>query len=164
MRIKKDTARGESIYDADLREFLFDQGIDYPFSQPRSGSGEADVIANLESFDPLVCEVKLFDATRYGKSYLARGVQQAAAYARDYGKTSAQLVVINLSTKHIDFPSDLDQSYWPPRIQVGGITVFLVQVRAQPLPSASRRGAAEVVTITADELVRSSEDDSSSAS
>jgi len=27
-----DTAHGETIYDTDLRQFLFEQGIDYPFS------------------------------------------------------------------------------------------------------------------------------------
>jgi hypothetical protein len=148
------TARGESVYDSDLRQFLFEQGIDYPFSQPRSASGESDVVANLDGDDPLVCEVKLYDGDRYGKSYLAKGVQQATAYARDYGKTSAYLVVVNLSPKHLQFHSDSEAKEWPPRIEVGGVTVFIVHVRALPQASASKRGTAEVVTLMKDDLLR----------
>lgn len=151
------TTRGESIYDTDLRQFLFEQGIDYPFSQPRSASGESDVVANLDGDDPLVCEVKLYDGTRYGKPYVAKGVQQAASYGRDYGKTSAYLVVVNLSAKHLQFHSDAEAMEWPPRIDVGGVIVFVVQVRALPQTSASKRGTAEVVTFTKDDLLRTEE-------
>jgi hypothetical protein len=153
-RFSADTARGESIYDTDLRAFLFDQGVDYPFSQPRSASGESDVVANLEGDDPLVCEVKLFDGARYSKAYIAQGVQQALTYAHDYGKVSAYLVIFNVSDKVVSLPSDGLQGEWPPRIEAGVSTVFLVQVRALPQASASARGAAQVVTITKDELLR----------
>lgn len=147
------TSRGEDVYDRDLREFLFDQGIDYPFSQPRSASGQADVVANLETDEPLVCELKLFDAGNYGKRYLAQGVQQAVAYARDYGKSEAYLVIVNLSEKHLSLPND-EPSEWPPRIDVAGITVFLVSVRGRPQESASKRGTAEVVEVSKDDLVK----------
>jgi hypothetical protein len=155
---EENPSRGESIYDTDLRQFLFEQGIDYPFSQPRSASGESDVVAGLDGDDPLVCEVKLYDAARYGKSYIAKGVQQATAYARDYGKTSAYLVVVNLSAKHLQLPTDGEAKEWPPRIDVGGVTVFIVQVRALPQPSASQRGTAEVLMLTKDDLLRSGTD------
>ena len=149
-----DSTRGETIYDTDLRRFLFDQGIDYPFSKPRSPSGESDVVANIEGDDPLICEVKLYDAKSYGKAYLAKGVQQAVAYARDFGKTSAYLVVVNLSAKHLRLPTDDLPKEWPPRIDVGGVIVFIVQVRGLPQPSASTRGTAQVIVVTKDDLLR----------
>ena len=149
-----DTRHGEDVYDRDLRRFLFDQGIDYPFSQPRSASGLSDVVANVESDDPLVCEVKLYDAESYSKSYLAKGVQQATNYARDYGKSLAYLLIVNLSSKMLELPSDASPKEWPPRIDVGGVTVFLVHVRGLPQASASRRGPADVVTVTKDDLLR----------
>jgi hypothetical protein len=152
-----DTAHGEAIYDGDLRRFLFEQGIDYPFSQPRSPSGESDVVAGLEEDDPLVCEVKLYDAASYTQAYLARGVQQATNYAHDYGKTSAYLVIFNLSRKLLKLPSDGGSSEWPARLDVGDVTVFLVQVRALPQPPASTRGAAEVVTVAKEDLLRAEE-------
>jgi hypothetical protein len=151
---ESDTTHGESIYDTDLRRFLFDQGIDYPFSQPRSVSGEPDVLANIESDDPLVCEVKLYDGDSYGRAYLARGVQQAVSYAGDYGKSSAYLVIFNLSEKLLHLPSDTSPKEWPPRIDVGGVIVFLVAVRARPYGPASTRGAADVVTVSKEDLIR----------
>lgn len=150
-----DTAHGEQIYDTDLRKFLFEQGIDYPFSQPKSASGQSDVVANVETGDPLVCEVKLYDGSSYNKSYLAKGTQQATSYAHDYGKTTAYLVIFNLSAKMLHLPTDGEPKQWPPRIDVGGVTVFLIQVRALPQASASTRGAADVVTMTKDDLLQS---------
>lgn len=90
---EQDTGHGEAIYDADLRRFLFEQGIDYPYSQPASPSGQADIVADLETDDPLTCEVKLFDGESYGPAYLAKGLHQAVRYAEDYGKTDAYLVI-----------------------------------------------------------------------
>lgn len=153
-----DTAHGEQIYDTDLRKFLFEQGIDYPFSQPKSVSGQSDVVANVETGDPLVCEVKLYDGASYNKSYLAKGVQQATSYAHDYGKTTAYLVIFNLPAKMLHLPSDGEHNQWPPRIDVGGVTVFLVQLRALPQTSASTRGAANVVTVTKDDLLRTDDE------
>ncbi len=39
----------EDILEHDLRLFLFDNGIDYPFSTPKSTSGRADIAGNLGS-------------------------------------------------------------------------------------------------------------------
>lgn len=159
-----DTRHGEDVYDRDLRQFLFEQGVDYPFSQPRSASGLSDVIVDLESDDPLVCEVKLYDGASYSKAYLAKGVQQAVSYACDYGKTVTYLVIINLSPKMLQLPSDSGPKEWPPRIEVGGVTVFLVHVRGLPQGSASTRGAADVVTITRDDLLRRTDDPGAASS
>jgi len=60
-----------------LRRFLFEQGIDYPFSQPRSASGQSDVVAMVDEDDPLICEVKLYNGRNSSKRYVAKGVQQA---------------------------------------------------------------------------------------
>ena len=156
-----DTADGEQIYYTDLRKFLFEQGIDYPFSQPKSASGQSDVAANVETADPLVCEVKLYDGASCNKSYLAKGVQQATSYTHDCGKTTAYLVFFNLSAKMLHLPSGGEHKQWPPRIDVGGITVFLVHVRAMPETSVSTRGGAIIVTVTKDVLLRT--DDESAA-
>lgn len=62
----RDSGQGEKVFERDLQQYLFDQGVDYPFSQPRAAEGRADLVADLETDDPLVCEVKLFDGERYG--------------------------------------------------------------------------------------------------
>jgi len=148
-----DTAHGEAIYDSDLRRFLFEQGVDYPYSQPLGPSGRVDIIAEADTDDPLTCEVKLFDSGSYGPAYLAKGVNQARRYAEDYGKTECYLVVFNLVDRPLDFPSDDESKDWPPRLHVGDVTVFLIVVQARPLPAASGGGRLEPITISRGQLV-----------
>ncbi|MEU9242841.1 hypothetical protein [Streptomyces sp. NPDC048385] len=160
-KYKADTKHGEDIYDTHLRKFLFDQGIDYPFSQPKSASGQVDVVAGLDGDDPLVCEVKLYDPARsgYGVPYAAKGFRQALDYAHDYGKSVAHLVTFNLGDHGLQMPTDETSKPWPPRLHVEGVTVYLVVVNAKPLPSASNRGKASPRVVTRDELVNPREDE-----
>jgi hypothetical protein len=148
------TRQGEDVYDRYLRKFLFDQGVDYPFSQPASASGRADVVGDIDGDDPLVCEVKLYDGDQYGIPYISKGLNQAVEYAHDYGKTVAHLVIINLSEHSLQLPSDEDPKLWPPRLHVSGVTVYLVVVRALPLPSASKRGRSTPKIVKREDLVR----------
>lgn len=154
---ESNTSRGEAVFDKDLRQFLFEQGIDYPFSQPRSASGEADVVADVADDDPLVCEVKLFDGDSYGKSYIAKGFRQSIQYSHDYNKTSAYLVIVNVSDKQLELPTDGEPKEWPPRIEAEGVTVFLVRVRARPQVSASRRPKSPRVEISREDLIGDTE-------
>lgn len=145
---ESDTTRGEAVYDTDLRRFLFEQGVDFPFSQPEGPSGKADVVAQVDDDHPLALEVKLYDGDRYSVSYLAKGVGQALRYAEDYDRTDAYLVVFNLATHKLDFPTDDPEAGWPPRLEVAGVTLFLVEVQAVPLPSASRSGKSKTKKVT----------------
>jgi len=145
----------EEVYDRYVRQFLFDQGVDYPFSQPRSASGEADIVSGLETDDPLVSEVKLYDGDSYGVAYLAQGFNQAVQYAQDYGKTSAYLLIMNLSDQNLHMPSDEDVQIWPPRLHNAGVTVYMLVVRAKPLSSASQRGKQTTKQVSRDDLIRS---------
>jgi hypothetical protein len=149
---EKDTRAGEAGYDEHLRRFLFSQGVDNPLTQSRGPSGETDVLGNLDSDDPLVCEVKLFDARDKGKREVAGGLNQAVQYAHDYGKAVAYLVVVNLSGRDLQIPSDGEPGVWPPRIEIAGVTVHIVTVRALPVPTASKQGKAKPVVFTRADL------------
>jgi hypothetical protein len=155
---KADTKRGEDGYDRRVREFLFAEGIDYPFSQPVSSAGKADVIADLDGDDPLICEIKLYDGAAYGPAYIRQGVVQAVRYAHDYGKSNAHLVVFNLSDERLQLPSDEAPDVRPRRLQIEGVTVFIVVVQAKPLPSASKDRQREVRTVQREQLVPTVED------
>lgn len=150
---ESDKQRGEAQYDRDLRRFLLEQGIDYPYSQPASASGLADIVSGLEDEDPLVCEVKLYDGDQYRVPYLAKGLNQAVQYAHDYGQTTAYLVIFNLSEDLLQLPTDDAGNSWPPRLDVAGVTVYLVAIRARPLPSASKQGKARPLVVERDALV-----------
>ncbi len=144
----------EAVYDRYIRQFLFDQGVDFPFSQPHSASGEADIVSGLETGDPLVAEIKLYDGDGYGIPYLAKGLNQAVQYAQDYGKTSAYLLVINLSEHNLHLPTDEDPQMWPPRLHTTGVTVYMVIIRAKPLSSASRLGKQTTKRVSKDDLIK----------
>ena len=153
-RYEADTKHGEAVYDRYVRKFLFDEGIDYPFSQPASASGSADVVSGMDGDDPLVCEIKLYGTGSYGVPYVAKGFHQAVSYAQDYGKTVAHLVVFNLGDEGLQLPSDEGTRAWPPRLHVEGVTVYMVVIQAKPLPSASNRGTASPRVVSRDELVK----------
>ena len=123
-----------------MRRFLFSEGINMPFSQARSASGLSDVLAGLDTEDPLVCEAKIFDAASRGKRHLASGINQVLQYATDHGKQVGYLVITNLSGRPLNLPSEDNPRTWPPRITIAGVRVYLIAVRALPTPPASKQG------------------------
>jgi hypothetical protein len=146
----KNTRQGEAVYDRALRRFLFQEGVNMPFSQTKSASGLSDVLSDLETEDPLICEVKLFVED---KRPLAGGVHQAVLYAQDYAKSNAYLVVINLSGRPLELPTDGDEKAVPKYIDVGGVRVYLLPIRAlPPATSASKAGKPNPITISRDDL------------
>jgi hypothetical protein len=138
-RYTADSTRGEAALDAHLREYLVDQGISYPFSQPRSPSGEADVVANLGGDEPLALEVKLFlPSAGKDNAYIRQGFAQAVRYASDFMLPAGYLVVFNLTKELLGFEGEGD-SRWPPTVRVGDTSVFLIAVQVNPdRPTASR--------------------------
>lgn len=104
----------ERVLDLDLRRFLFESGIDYPFSQPDSPRGRADIVARLETDDPLVLEVKVWDPELgYGEDRVRDGLRQVMDYADRYGKDKGYVVVFNLDRNPLIFRGDPDTAEWP---------------------------------------------------
>ncbi len=152
-RYLADRRNGEAVYDLDLRKFLFSEGINMPFSQAKSAWGLSDVLTDLETDDPFIGEVKLFDAVNHGKRELATGVNQAILYAQDWAKTTGYLVTVNLSGRQLELPTDGPKGTWPPYLEVGGVRVHLITVRALPTPTASQQGKPRPVSFTRENLV-----------
>lgn len=148
-----DVSNGEAVYDRHLRRFLFEQGVDFPFSQVSSPSGRADITLVDQTEQPLPLEVKLFDGNRYGVSYIAKGLGQAYRYAEDYDQPEGYLVVLNLTDDVIELPTDDPLAGWPPRIQVEDRAVFIVVVQAAPRAKASLAGKPRVYAVQRSDLV-----------
>jgi hypothetical protein len=162
-RATEEPRKAEEVYDTDLRRFLFSEGVNMPFSQARSASGLSDVLTDLDTGDPLVCEIKIFDAASRGKRHIAAGVNQAVQYASDYGKQIAYLVIINLSGRALALPDEDHSKTWPPSITVAGVRVYLIAVRALPVASASKLGKPAPVTIAYEDLITLGDADESQA-
>jgi hypothetical protein len=121
----EETTKGESVLDMSLREYLFNQGIDFPFSKPSSPSGEADVVSIVKQ-KPISLEVKIFDNDGRTQAHIRQGVTQAFRYAQDYGESSAYLVVFNVSDRELLFK--LSSSDVPQRIVIGDKTIYIFVV------------------------------------
>lgn len=152
----ENSRRGERNLDQELRAGLFDGGIDYPFSEPSSPSGMADVVALLESDEPLVLEVKVFDPES-GKDWrhIRQGFHQVQRYAQDYNQSVGYLIVFNCSDKQLVIsPENTAETDFPPRITYGGKTFFVIPIDVHPdVASASTERVADRQVISFEELI-----------
>ena len=156
-RYRNRTRDGEKNLDSELRACLFDGGVDFPFSQPLSPSGQADVVALLDSDDPLVLEVKVYDPENgRRKDHIRQGFHQITRYADNYNKSVGYLVIFNCSNKQLVFNlDDSSESEFPPRIQHASKTFFIIPIDIHPdLDSASTESPSNRDEITLRDLIR----------
>lgn len=143
----------EKILEDDFRLFLLDNGIDYPFSTPHSNSGRADVVAGLDSVDPLVCEIKIYDTSRsYGKNRIKSGFTQIVKYSNDYLKNIGYLVIFNLDDIELKFYFVLEESSLVPKIKFNNKLYYFIVVNLNNSKSASTIGKLKEVIITEKEI------------
>lgn len=127
MLYNNDTVHGEDNLTLDLQEYLHNQGIDYPFSTPHSPKGRADIVSGVETEDPLVLEIKIFNTGKgYDKAYIRKGLTQAYNYAIDYGKPTGYLLIYNLDKKEIAFEIDEETNF--KKIQIGNKIIYIIVV------------------------------------
>lgn len=145
----------ENIFEDDIRLFLFDQGVEYPFSTPKSASGRADVVSLINTEDPLVMEIKIYDTNRnYGKDRIISGFTQIAKYTNDYHKNIGYLVVFNLDEVEIEIEGELDDK-WPNRVLFNGKTYYIIIINLNNEKSASKTGTLKKLSISTIELTAS---------
>jgi hypothetical protein len=127
---RADSRKLEETMDSHLRGWLFREGIDYPFSTPRSPSGRADIVV-WQGEEPLAIEVKVFDGVNRDCGHVKQGLWQAHRYAADYSKPFGYLVVFNTSGDLLTFEGSLGGN-GPACVPVGDRNVFVVTVDASP--------------------------------
>jgi hypothetical protein len=138
---QNNSATGENKLEEDLRLFLFDQGVDYPFSTPLSASGRADVVSMLHTNDPLVMEIKICDQKKnYRINRIADGFAQVIKYANDYHKNVGYLVVFNMDEYNYEISFDDKDKTWPPRLSFDGKNIYIIFVNIFKGVSASKGG------------------------
>ncbi len=144
---------GENKLEEDLRLYLYDQGIDYPFSTPLSASGRADIVSMLHTDDPLVLEIKIYDESKnYKKNRIAEGFSQIIKYANDYHKQVGYLVVFNLDAVNFEFQCEENEKNWPNRVIFEGKTYYIIVINLNSDKTASKSGKIKKVSITLDDL------------
>lgn len=145
----------EKIFEDDLRIFLFDQGIDYPFSTPSSASGRADIVGQIETDDPLIIEIKILDKEKgYGKGRIKEGFAQIVKYANDYNKQIGFLVLFNIDNLVINFKFEDSKRVFPPSLNFDNKTFYFIVINCYTGYKASKSGETKEITITMDELTK----------
>lgn len=145
--------KAEDVYDTDFRRFLFGEGVNMPYSQAKSPSGLSDAIAEVDDEDRFIGEIKLFDGKNRGKRELGKGLNQAIEYAHDWGTPSAYLMIVNLSGRVLELPSDGLKEAWPPYLDVGNVRVYMIVARGLPQESASKQGKPQPVVVKREDLL-----------
>jgi len=141
--------RYEQVFEDDIRLYLFDQGIDYPFSTPQSASGRADVVSLINTEDPLVMEIKVYDSERkYGKERIISGFTQIVKYANDYHKNVGYLVVFNLDNVEIEIENKEADNKFPNRIIYNGKTYYVIIINLNYDVSASKQKDLNKITVS----------------
>ncbi|NEM98200.1 hypothetical protein GXP69_10870 [Pontibacter sp. BT327] len=150
---KSATSNYEQIFEDDLRLFLFDQGVDYPFSTPSSASGRADIVSQLDSKDPLVLEIKVFDKEKsYTKKRIVNGFTQVVKYANDYHKDTGYLVVFNLDNVEIVINKNEPEKQLPTVVHFNNKTYHIIIINLKREASASKLGQLKTEIIHESEL------------
>ena len=140
------TKIGEAKLKKDLEEYLHNQGIDYPFSDPISPSGKVDLV-DFSTPDPLVLEVKIFNGKGYDRSYIRKGFNQVLKYASDYGKKIGYLLIYNLDKKERDLQFDPSPDISIKYIQYGEIRIYIICINFH-ITAASKAKKPKLYQIT----------------
>ena len=149
-----DSSRGEKRLATDLYRYLHDQGMDFHI-EPSSASGEVDLLASQTGDDRLVLDAKIFDPDRSkGKSYLVSAFNQIYTYARDHNESAGYLAIYQATPREPRFTFARSDSIFPYLEHNGKIIYFIVIDIAEYEASASKRGQAQVIEITQDDLIR----------
>jgi hypothetical protein len=147
------TGKGEEILDRDLRQALFRDGIDFPFSQVQGPSGRPDIVVPDADAEPLPLEIKVFDPDMgRDAKWVQSGFSQAIDYAHDYRRADGYLAVFDVSPNGLAVEGD-DPRSGIPSIRDSGVTVFVVTVPIGSAGPASKRRAKRNV-LKADDLRR----------
>lgn len=93
---QKDQDKSERVLQDNLRLFLFEQGVEYPFSCAELAVGKTDVYAQVSLNDCMLTEVKILDRERaYGINRLNDGFSQLVKYVDELQVPVGYLVIYN---------------------------------------------------------------------
>ena len=153
-----DTSRGEKNVKRHMFEFLFDQGLAFHV-EPLTASGEPDVVSLHDSQYKFIGEIKIFDSEgSRGAAYIKKAFYQTYQYCLDYNEPMAYLVVFNVTKRQLRVELHADRD-GPPRWEYNHKTIFLIVIDLyEHEGTASTRGVADTVTITASDLIREVEE------
>lgn len=144
----------EQFLEDDLRLFLYDNGIEYPFSTPSSVSGRADLLSGLESENPLVAEIKIIDKKKnYGRERIRSGFSQIIDYSNDYNKNVGFLVIYNFNEDKIEFNFTKRDLFSTPYFIFENKIFYFIVINCGIYNSASLKGKLKKFEVTLEQVL-----------
>lgn len=142
----------EDDLELDLRQFLFENGVEYPFSNPKIINNRPDVVANIEHNYSLIVEVKFMNSKQnYGIERLKQGITQSIKYASELSKTSSYLVFYIFDNIFLDFKFANNEMDLSIRFSMSDINVHIIPIYMYDNESASKMKP-KTIEITIDDL------------
>lgn len=127
-------ATGERKLAPHLYAYLHDQGLEFSI-EPQGPSGIPDLVS-----PDLVMDVKLFDGSARGVSYIASGVNQVHTYLREFNQITGYLVIYRMCPEALHFSFATPDRLFPA-LHIGGKIIYLVVIDICDYgASASKRG------------------------
>jgi hypothetical protein len=119
---------GGSLLDTDLRRYLLDSGVDYPFSH---SSGRIDPLRGEEP-PPLALETRVFDPVAgLEQAHIHEGFERAVALAQEHGRPAGYLVVFGLARERLVFETSSPRGQ-VPAVRAEGKRIFLISIHVNP--------------------------------
>jgi len=143
---------GERALVLDLHEYLVDQSVEF-FVEPSSSSGEADLVLRDANGRYIIVDAKHLkpeDTAGDVRRKLSQGFHQVVRYCEDYNEPAGYLVGFDESPRRLHLA--LDEADGWNYLGLGGKIVYYSGISIAALPSASRAGKAEEISVTADDL------------
>jgi hypothetical protein len=122
-------ARAERLLDSDLRRFLLESGVDYPFSR-RAELPDAE--SRIADDQPLALEIRVYaPEPAHDIDHLREGFAQAIAFAVEHARPAGYLTVFNLAPERLVFRTSAPRGQ-VPSVRTNGKRIFVVSIHANP--------------------------------
>jgi hypothetical protein len=146
-----DPGRAERALDADLRRFLLESGVDYPFSR-RSELPDAD--SRIAEDQPLALETRIYAPDDHELEHVREGFVQAVSFAVEHARPAGYLTVFNLAPARLVFRTAAPRDQ-VPSVRTSGKRIFVVPIQVNPdIALDPETGRAARVEIEESVLVR----------
>lgn len=147
-----DKGKFEATLQNDLRLFLFDQGVEYPFSSVSLPIGYTDIFAPGCKDDILVSEVKILDGDKnYGLRRLKEGMSQLVKYVGEMQVQTGYLIVFNMKNAEIVVKNEGKQDNL---IAISNKAFYIIFINMYNKESASKAKPLEMIEYSADEIIQ----------
>ncbi|WP_185958494.1 hypothetical protein [Fodinibius sediminis] len=144
---------GEKALAFNLQEYVLDQGVEF-FVEPTSSSGIADLVLRDSHGQYLIIDAKFIKGGSSSSTIikkLVNGFHQVHRYCEDYNEDAGFLVTFNQSKSKISL--DLEILHGFNYLKFGGKVIYHIFINLAFLPSASKSGKAEEITISQQDLI-----------